>query len=47
MAEVMVHILEKLDVILDAIKDMRVGLTLIVEENLAGISKLEDEAEDT
>ena len=38
-------ILEKLDAIFQAIRDMRVGLTMIIEENLVGIAKLADEAE--
>ena len=46
MAELQTKILEKLDTILEAIKDMRVGLTLIVDENLAGIAKYAEEAED-
>ena len=46
MAEMQTQILQKLDTILQAILDMRVGLTLIVEENLAGIAKTADEAED-
>ena len=46
MAEIQTLILNKLDTILEALKDMRVGLTLIVEENLAGISKSEGEDED-
>ena len=39
-------ILDKLDVILRALQDMRVGLTLIVEENLVGIARTAEEAED-
>ena len=46
MAEIQTKILEKLDTILDALKDMRVGLTLIVEENLTGIAKTAEEEED-
>ena len=46
MAEVQTLILAKLDTILQALQDMRVGLTLIVEENLVGIAKTADEAED-
>ena len=46
MAEISNLILEKLDTILQALQDMRVGLTLIVEENLVGIAKIADEAED-
>ena len=46
MAEMQTLILNKLDTILEAIKDMRVGLTLIVEENLAGIAKSVEEEEE-
>ena len=46
MAEMQAKILEKLETILEALKDMRVGLTLIVEENLAGIAKAAEEEED-
>ncbi len=46
MAEMNTLILDKLDVILRALQDMRVGLTLIVEENLVGIARTAEEAED-
>ena len=46
MAEMQTLILNKLDTILQALQDMRVGLTLIVEENLVGIAKTAEETED-
>ncbi len=45
MAEKDQLVLDKLEAIFQAIKDMRVGLTMIIEENLVGIAKLEDEQE--
>ena len=47
MAEMQTKILEKLDTILAAIQDMRVGLTLIVDENLNGIARTTEDPEGT
>ncbi len=46
MAEMQTLILDKLNTILEALKDMRVGLTLIVEENLVGIAKNTEDKEE-
>ena len=46
MAEIQTQILDKLDTILQALQDMRVGLTLIVDENLVGIAKNVEDEED-
>ena len=46
MAEIQTKILEKLDEVMNALRDIRLGMSLALEENLQGLSKVEEEGED-
>lgn len=46
MAELQTKILEKLEEIMLAIRDIRLGMSLALDENLQGIAKVSEEGED-
>ena len=46
MAEQQTKILEKLGEIMDALRDIRFGMSVALEENLQGLAKAEEEGED-
>ena len=46
MAELQTKILEKLEEMMLALRDIRLGMSIALEENLQGIAKLNEEGED-
>ena len=46
MAEMQTKILEKLEEMMLALRDIRLGMSLVLDENLQGMAKLNEEGED-